>query len=382
MKSYAHRPGSAKVAVPAVLALIAGAAVTFMLTFDRGAAERPSPISAPAPTAPAAAATAPAPAADGRVQGVRRWGIEAAKPKPEGTIRLAAYNLENLFDHVDDPTLSGEDEDLEDAKPDDECKALALAIRAVNADVLGLQEIESEAALKWFRDTYLSDMGYVHLVSLDAGDGRGIEQAVLSRFPIRDVKNWPNQQLAGTHPDRWGNEANPDAGKPIEFARSPLRVTIDAPGTTGTWPLTLFVVHHKSGGPGGYWREAEAKAILAHAAEFQQANPGQPVAILGDFNAQPQADSITAYTAAGWHDAFADRAPNDPAFVTHSSGRVIDFIFLNPAAKARLVPESRFILGTPDRPAGVDWRNTPNPIGWASDHYPVVIDLRKAQANP
>lgn len=399
------RAGSAKVTVPIIIALIAGAGVLFTLTVDRGTARVAppvvvSPASAPiapanpttstAPALPTAASPTPAPAPDARVQGERRWGRAEPIARPEGTIRFANYNVENLFDHVDDPALSGNDEDLDDAKPDDECKAVAAAIKAINPDILALQEIESEAALRWFRDTYLSDLGYTHLVSVEAGDGRGIEQAVLSRFPIRDVKNWPNMKLEGTQPERWGNETNANAGEPIVFARSPLRVTIDLPhrkadpvakGSGGasigaTTPLTLFIVHHKSGGPGDYWREAEAKGVLALSAEFTKEHPDQPTFICGDFNARPTAQSIAMYLSAGWKDTFADRVKDDPSWITHSSGRVIDFILANDAAAKLIVPETRFVLGTPDRPLGLDWRTTPNPHGWASDHYPVVLDLR------
>ena len=33
----------------------------------------------------------------------------------------------------------------------------------------------------------LRRLGYEHIASVDAGDGRGIEQAVLSRFPVSGV---------------------------------------------------------------------------------------------------------------------------------------------------------------------------------------------------
>lgn len=378
------RSGSAKVAIPATLAVIGGAAVLFLLTFDRGGVSTPVAQAVPMPTRPAASGSAtppaqpPAPAGEAaRVQGVVRWGRSEPVARPAGTIRLTDYNVENLFDGVDDPAISGPQDDAKMLKPDEACRAVAAAIRAVNPDILALQEIESEQALTWFRDTYLADMGYAHLVSIDAGDGRGIEQSVLSRFPVRDAANWPRKQLEGTHPDMWGNEKNEHAGEPIRFARSPLRVTIDLPAGEGkSVPLTLFVVHHKSGGPGGYQREAEAQGIIAIAGEFQKAHPDHAIAITGDFNARPSDQSVQLYLDAGWKDAFGDRVSGDPAWITHSSGRSIDYIMVNEHLSGWIVPETRFILGTPDRPAGMDWRNTPSPIGWASDHYPVTVDLR------
>jgi hypothetical protein len=39
------------------------------------------------------------------------------------------------------------------------------------------------------------------------------------------------------------------------------------------------------------------------------------------------------------------------------------------------VAETRFVLGTPQRPENADWRKTEPPAGYGSDHYPVVVDL-------
>ena len=62
----------------------------------------------------------------------------------------------------------------------------------VDADVLCLQEVESRAALESFRDTWLRDLGYAHVASLDAGDERGIEQSVLSRHEIASAEKLSN----------------------------------------------------------------------------------------------------------------------------------------------------------------------------------------------
>ena len=69
------------------------------------------------------------------------------------------------------------------------------SIKELDADILCLQEVESEEALRWFRDAYLADMGYEYLVSHDVGYYRGIEQSVLSRFPISNPTIWKNEDL-------------------------------------------------------------------------------------------------------------------------------------------------------------------------------------------
>lgn len=308
----------------------------------------------------------------------RIYGLASPKPKPEGTIRLATYNLFNLFDDHDDPSMTERNEDIDDATPADQKQALAETIRTLDADILAVEEIENRSALIEFRETYLKDMGYNYVVSIDTGDDRGIENAVLSRFPITHAQVWPNLPLGGTHPEKYGNDANWYAGQPIAFKRSPLRadVSIDRDNDgSSDYQITLFVVHHKSGTHNTYWREAEAKKVVQLIDEVQKQNKGANVAVLGDFNARAVDMSVATYIAGGLLDPFAGRVPHDPEIQTHESNRRIDFILVNPALANEYVPNSIFVLGTPSRPKGADWRTTPAPPGWASDHYPVAIDL-------
>jgi hypothetical protein len=123
-------------------------------------------------------------------------GVPKPPQKASGSVRLAAFNVENLFDGVDDPKLSGDDDDLPMQTDETRLKNLASIIRQLDADVLALEEVESEACLKWFRDTYLKDMGYEHLASREVGYYRGVEQSVLSRFPIERVETFVDLRLA------------------------------------------------------------------------------------------------------------------------------------------------------------------------------------------
>lgn len=221
-------------------------------------------------------------------------------------------------------------------------------------------------------------MGYDYVMSIDTGDDRGIENAVLSRFPITHAEVWPNLPLGGIHPEKYGNDVNWYAGQPITFKRSPMRADVsidrDKDGESD-YTLTLFVMHHKSGTYNNYWREAESKKVVQLIDTVQKRNKNANIAVLGDFNARAVDMSVATYIAAGLMDPFAGRVPHDPEIQTHESNRRIDFILINPALANEYVPNSIFVLGTPARPKGSDWRTTPAPQGWASDHYPVAIDL-------
>jgi endonuclease/exonuclease/phosphatase family metal-dependent hydrolase len=359
---------------------------------DQKPAPSPAPAPAPAPGAPAdtkpVAPAASTTAAADRPRADQRIGVPDPLPRTPGAIRVATYNLENLFDDKDDPAYSGRNDDADDTKPADQLKALADTIRRLDADVLAVEEVESLDVIRAFRDTYLADMGYAHLVSLDSGDERGIEQAVLSRFPLENPQVWPELPLGGIHPDKFGDEPNYFAGKPITYKRSPLRVDVVVPpqaGATTPYRLTLFVVHHKSGRGGAYWRERESTKAVELIREIEAATPFEDnVIVLGDFNAQPAEPSVKTYFDAGFNSA-ATIARKDPAvkargwneasWTTHASGRTIDLILLNPGVAKEFVPTSTFVLSTPQRPRGSDWRTTKPPAGYGSDHLPVAIDL-------
>lgn len=309
----------------------------------------------------------------------RRFGFKDPIARTPGTIRIATYNVENLFDDKDDPALKGSQEDIEMTKPDGQLKAVADAIKAIDADVIALQEIESKEALLWFRDAYLKDLGYAHVASIDAGDERGIEQSVISRFPITAEKSWGNAPL-----DAVGPAGSPEAGKPLTMHRSPLMVKIEVPtATTGGQPyaLTLFVVHQKSGRDYGWLREAESAKFLALIREYQKSNPTSNVVLLGDFNSQPRDASYRTYVTGGLTDVFArEDTGADPRFITHASGRIIDHILVSSTLVPEVVMPSRFVFGTTILPQGADRNAAWTWPGYASDHFPVVVDIRPVDA--
>jgi endonuclease/exonuclease/phosphatase family metal-dependent hydrolase len=312
-----------------------------------------------------------APAAD-----LIRFGVKDLPAKAAGTIRFAAWNVENFFDDKDDAALSGQFDDKDATKSVAHVQALAENIKRLDADIIALQEIENRDMLVAFRDQYLSGLGYDFVSSIDAGDSRGIENAVLSRFPLSGEQVWVNAPLEGVHIEEEPREGI-RVGDPITLRRSPLRVTVTIPaekaGGEKAYDVTLFVVHHKSGRQFDYWREAEAAKVTS-LAKAEIAGGNSRVIVLGDFNALPRAASVQTYITGGLVDVLGDQDTSKPQWITHESGRAIDHILATPDFEKDVVTE--FIMGIPARPAGSNWRTTPPPAGYVSDHYPVVVDIK------
>jgi endonuclease/exonuclease/phosphatase family metal-dependent hydrolase len=307
-----------------------------------------------------------------------RFGLTEAMPRIDGTIRVGSYNMLNYFDQTDDPSLQGDYDDFGDnpgPTSDARCQELAKIIHELDADVLALQEVESQEALEWFNQEYLSDMGYKYVVSEEVGYYRGIEQSVLSRFPVKDITVWKNTDLTKMERLGGGWTDIPSDVSAIEFQRSPLCVTVTTPSG---YELTVFSVHHKSG-RNAWHRELEALHIMEYVGEMTAKNPTRNIAVIGDFNAQPWDRSVRVYLRNGMTDAHGHRAKNlqwddtSPLRKTHTSDRLIDFILLNTAALGELVIDSGFVLGS-DHPE-YDWKNDPIPAGYSSDHCALAVDL-------
>ncbi|MFT3685473.1 MAG: endonuclease/exonuclease/phosphatase family protein [Phycisphaerales bacterium] len=388
-------PASRTIQAMTALTTVAILAAAAFLTQPGLKDDKPAqPPAIPSPAAPAAQPDQPK--TDDPASTVR-FGLKKAPAKAPGTIRITTFNIENMFDDKDDPKLSGNFEDKNSTKPADQLKAAADAIIALDADIVCLEEVESEEAVKWFRDNWLKGAGYDHIASLDAGDPRGIEQAVISRFPIKNARNYVHQKLGGRQPDKWGKDNNPEAGSPFEFKRSPLQVTITVPNTSvadllkkagktearaEAYELTLFVVHLKSGGRDyDAQREAEAGGTIKLVEAVTKENPKANVLVLGDCNATLNQQSLVKFASAGMPSIWNDRNPRDTVTMTHTTARCIDHIFYNANIKPELKLDSRFVLGMPAIPANADYRVTPKPKGYASDHYPVSIDLTPVEAN-
>lgn len=384
----------ASLARSASIVLAALAALTVTVGWAPQAPAAPAPPQAPAapkaPSSPKAPAGPKGPAQIGdqapskgktpRAAGIW-YGTPKAPAKKSGAVRLAAYNVENLFDPVDDPKLSGEYDDIKMVTKDGRLRAIADAIRRLDADVLCLEEMEGLDALKWFRDTYLKDMGYEHMASEDVGYYRGVEQSVLSRFPIAKVTTFVDEDLSDMDARRQGQGwAGRKADQGKSFQRSPLRVDVDVDG----WPLTVYVVHFKAGGREfEYHRESEALQVIEFVERDMKADPSACVAVLGDFNATPATRTVKAFADAGLRSAYDFRGVKQgntkDLYTTHDSGRAIDFIFMTPALAKAAVDSSFFVLGTVHPSSDYDWRKDPDksriPEGYGSDHYPVAIDL-------
>jgi predicted extracellular nuclease len=365
-------------------------------------------------------------------------------------LRIATFNAENILQRFDfsgfrnalqrDRTLQMINVDneaqyraLEQARvvahTDDKMQLTALAIADTGADIVCLQEVESLEALKAFEYGYLFKMvgsGYRHKYLTEGNDGRGIDVAVMCRDetadgdPIEFVRMQSHAHLTYGDLGLFDHSLKQIDEKPGEriFRRDCLEIDLRIGGV----PLTLYVVHFKSMGPGREgidgreWtapiRRAEARAVR-HLIEqrFGKDHAGSKnFLICGDCNDYSERIVVTGTRGGGY--GFEHVTETDAGFMPlfengfgvnlverlppmerwtlfHSRGPQeqhlcqLDYIIASPAIAQRNATALPSIIrsGQPWRtpfPPGQEVARYPR-VGWdrpkASDHCPVAVTL-------
>jgi endonuclease/exonuclease/phosphatase family metal-dependent hydrolase len=277
-------------------------------------------------------------------------------------LTIAAYNLENAFDVFDNPYKEDEGTDV---KARWELESIARAIRATDADIIAISEVENEPVLRALVDEFLADQGYEHVTVMPGNDGRGISLGLISRVPIRSVTSY-----------RWQTLTLPGDDRRWRFARDLMHAKLDIAGPDAE-PLHLFVVHFKSkrsveGDENAVaWRTAEATRTRQIVEQLLADDPDALAVVAGDFNANPDDRAMTTLLTPGddgsrpLADVHAD-LPADQR-ITYPSTRypdtIFDYILVSPAMAERLVPDSPALVTDPQLTRG-------------SDHLPVYASFK------
>ena len=139
------------------------------------------------------------------------WGAPARAAQVP-TFRVATWNVENLFDAVVNQPLSyltGQPKDAEwcpqswrrwtDARYRTKLERLAWVIDKMKPDAIALQEVENRGVLDDLCATLQKNHGWTfpHVAHADCTDPRGIDVAVLSRYPFSKIDYQPQRGRRG-----------------------------------------------------------------------------------------------------------------------------------------------------------------------------------------
>lgn len=237
-------------------------------------------------------------AAEASSAGAEASSAAAASSKVKGYV-IGFYNVENLFDTVDDPHTNDNDflpEGKNGWTADRYEKKLHNIARVISAmkdetgkyhTILGLSEVENRKVLEdLVKDSQISKAGY-KIVHYDSPDRRGIDVALLyrpSEFKLLDSESIP-----------------------VDLNKTSVKLTLDenakayfrtrdilmAHGLIKDEHVAIYVAHlpSRQGGKNGDLRSVGAEIIYNHARKMEKKYPGIKIIVMGDMNDNPEDQS-------------------------------------------------------------------------------------------
>jgi endonuclease/exonuclease/phosphatase family metal-dependent hydrolase len=330
-------------------------------------------------------------------------GCDIPSQDSRHSVTIMTFNVENLFDAVDDPDKDDRDYLPLALKDNDEHRAgcaslrfeswrnrcltidwnddivrrkLSLIAEAIlqvdgrGADIIALQEVENVGILERLRNEYLADSGYGPAVLIEGNDNRGIDVAFLSRLPI-----------AGTpqlHPLVFDPEFADRAGD----TRGILQANFELPDGS---ILTGFAAHF----PAPYHPTEMRIAAYDTLNGLMRELPGDYYAFAaGDFNTTSAEDTekrmLDRFARSEWtvSNDLCNGCPGTSYYPPDRSWSFLDMILWRPCcgedATWRIRADSVRIANR--SPAQVRDDGTPRrfelPAGTGvSDHWPVVMSI-------
>ena len=202
------------------------------------------------------------------------------------TIKIAFWNVENLFDLLDDPHTNDNEFAIDGKKNvtqeiyDLKLKNMAEVIDALDTDILGLCEIENRFVLKELDNAVARDYKIIHY---DSPDNRGIDVALL----------YDPKKLTVTH------------SEPVTVTLPTGRPTRDILYVKAIFAQTdlhLFVNHWPSKYGGAEksipLRAAAGQTLRIEVESILSQDSNAEIVIMGDLNDEPIDPSVTMHLGA------------------------------------------------------------------------------------
>ncbi|MFN4263940.1 MAG: ExeM/NucH family extracellular endonuclease [Thioalkalivibrionaceae bacterium] len=299
-------------------------------------------------------------------------------PRPEGlarspdTLRIAAFNLENWF------TTRGSRGAANAAEIERQLDKLSAAIIALDADILGLIELENRPG---------AAARLIDRINADLARRDGTNRRAYALVP---------HPAPGTDAIAVGLIYRPTIVEMFDSRalthRSHLRTPLLVRFRDGDFEFDVTVVHNRSRSrcPDSRSRNAdidrgagcwnEQRRTQTDAALRAQA-PGHAALIIGDFNAHAFEPPLTLAAQKGFQDLRQEPVETRSTYVFRGRSAQLDYTLGNAAIEQRRSAAGAFAINADEPPFGsyngaMPFENSAAPYR-SSDHDPVWIDLRR-----
>lgn len=277
-------------------------------------------------------------------------GVDAGRAVTR--LRVATFNVRLFFDSTCQSGACGATDFEQVLTPqafDARAAEVAQAIMGFDADVVALQELETQPCLDALLSRLTETLPYGTLGEI--GTAGSVDVAILSKTPLeRVVGHRALERL--TRPD--GSRTNYSR----EFLEAHVRASNGA-------EVVLFAAHFRSKSmddPGRRFAEAETSRRIV--SDVATALPAALVVLAGDLNDTPGSAPMEVLTADGGLLRVAADLPvaDQYTYVFNGRGEAIDHILQAVTPAARAVPRSAIV-----------WKDSRGFAG--SDHYALTADF-------
>ena len=330
-----------------------------------------------------------------------------------GDLRVASFNVLNFFTHLDDgPDNCGPTGDLECRGADNQeeyerqLAKLVAGIIALDADIVGIQEIEND--IRTDDGDRAHDPVLTLVEALNKAD-RGSTWAWVGEadhyndYPVRNEIIYRKKAVspvgdAMALADESFDKKRPGDVEPV--GRPPLAQTFHAHAKGAQLPFTVVVNHFKSKGSPcdsigdpdkmdgqancNLTRVAQAEALLMFVSDLEATSPSG-VLVIGDLNSYAMEDPIRTLEDGGLTDLLEEFiGPDAYTYVFDGQLGYLDYAMANEAMMDRVVGTTSFHINA-DEPDILDYDTSfkkdaqdalYEPLAYrVSDHDPVIVGL-------
>jgi endonuclease/exonuclease/phosphatase family metal-dependent hydrolase len=293
------------------------------------------------------------------------------------TVRVATWNLEHFVDRHDNPYVDAGRENQPDSAMAGRIDRAMRALRRMDADLVVLQEAESEAFLQEISREQVDDLGYRFATSTESPSWY-MNVVLLSRYPLGVVRDYSDVVTPIV-----GQQA--ENGEPAAQSLTNHRLWMAdvRMGPDATW--TVVGAHLKSGrsAEDRGWRVGQIRFLHTELARLTEDRPDAPVLVAGDLNSladspelrlllndpdRPASDSLANRDTprrVQFTDPLADRPT--PTHPSDDPSRQLDYLLPNTNLANHLVDGSMRVA----RPL------PPDSMAATSDHLPVTATFAR-----
>ena len=253
------------------------------------------------------------------------------------TVRIVTWNVEHFVDPYNDPYIDNEREDIPPSEMGKRRELFAAAIRNLDADVVVLQEFESDSYLRHLAENHFPEMGYRVFAAHESPDWY-MNVVMMSRIPLGTFYSYAhvNTPITG-YTDTLGN---PQSQTFVNNRMWSADVLVNPDYT-----FTITGLHLKAGQSdrNRAWRMGQINLLRARFRQLMKLDPDRNMVVVGDLNSTPGSEEFQRFLGNSSEAVrFIDPLKNTEAF-SHPSDSLfwrIDHILPNTHMNPELVPES------------------------------------------